>query len=149
MTAMPAGITVRAAEEGDLEGIHVIERASFGDPWSLDGFRDLIGHPRAKLEVALGAAGEVLGYAVAWYVADESEIANIAVAPAARRRGVGGVLARCCSTGFWRPPRNSVRKWFFSKCGNRMKRRENCTRPAILKLPGGEKSTIKARTKTR
>ncbi len=92
MSAIPAGVTVRAAEEGDLAGIHAIESASFGDPWSLEGFRDLIDHPRAKLEVALGAEGEVLGYAVAWYVADESEIANIAVAPSARRRGIGALL---------------------------------------------------------
>ena len=92
MAAVRDDVVVRAAVEEDLGAIHAIERASFGDPWSLDGFRDLLDHPRAKLEVAVGAEGEVLGYAVAWYVADESEIANIAVAPAARRRGVGARL---------------------------------------------------------
>ena len=85
-------IVVRTAVEADLVAIHAIERASFGDPWSLEGFRDLLDHPRAKLEVAVGADESVLGYAVAWYVADESEIANIAVAPFARRRGVGALL---------------------------------------------------------
>jgi len=89
---IPADVTVRAADENDLEAIHAIEGASFGDPWSLDSFRDLVDHPRAKMEVAVDAGGAVLGYAIAWYVADESEIANIAVAPAARRRGVGAVL---------------------------------------------------------
>jgi ribosomal-protein-alanine N-acetyltransferase len=92
MSARPDGVTVRAAAEGDLAAIHAIECASFGDPWSLDGFRGLLDHPPAKMEVALGAAGELLGYAVAWHVADESEIANIAVAPQARRRGVGTLL---------------------------------------------------------
>ena len=92
MTAKAMRVTVRAALEQDLPAIHAIETASFGDPWALDGFRDLLDHPRAKMEVALGADGEVLGYAVAWYVADESEIANIAVAPHARRRGVGALL---------------------------------------------------------
>lgn len=86
------GVIVRAAAEGDLAAIHAIECASFGDPWSLEGFRDLLDHPRAKLEVAVEAGDEVLGYAVAWYVADESEIANIAVAPRARRKGVGALL---------------------------------------------------------
>jgi ribosomal-protein-alanine N-acetyltransferase len=86
------GVIVRAAAEADLAAIHAIECASFGDPWSLEGFRDLVEHPRARLEVAIGAGNEVLGYAVAWYVADESEIANIAVAPSARRRGVGALL---------------------------------------------------------
>ncbi|MFI5232285.1 MAG: ribosomal protein S18-alanine N-acetyltransferase [Gemmatimonadales bacterium] len=83
---------MRPAAEPDLAAIHAIECASFGDPWSLEGFRDLVDHPRAKLEVAADAGGEVLGYAVAWYVADESEIANIAVAPGARRKGVGALL---------------------------------------------------------
>jgi len=85
-------VTVRAAIENDLVAIHAIESASFGDPWSVEGFRDLLDHPRAKLEVAIDAGGALVGYAVAWYVADESEIANIAVAPAARRRGVGALL---------------------------------------------------------
>ena len=92
MTAAPEGVTVRAAGEADLAAIHAIECASFDDPWALEGFRDLLDHPRAKMEVAVGADGELLGYAVAWYVADESEIANIAVAAHARRRGVGALL---------------------------------------------------------
>jgi ribosomal-protein-alanine N-acetyltransferase len=92
MTAALEGVAVRAAVEGDLVAIHAIEGASFGDPWSLEGFRELLDHPRAKLEVAVGAGEAVLGYAVAWYVADEAEIANLAVAPHARRRGVGAVL---------------------------------------------------------
>jgi ribosomal-protein-alanine N-acetyltransferase len=92
MSAEPDGVAIRAATEHDLAAIHAIERASFGDPWALEGFRDLLDHQRAKMEVAVDAAGELLGYAVAWYVADESEIANIAVAPGARRRGVGTLL---------------------------------------------------------
>jgi ribosomal-protein-alanine N-acetyltransferase len=92
VSTVPAGVMVRAAAESDLAAIHAIECASFGDPWSLEGFRDLVDHPRARLEVAVSAGGDVLGYAVAWYVADESEIANIAVAPGARRSGVGALL---------------------------------------------------------
>jgi ribosomal-protein-alanine N-acetyltransferase len=92
VSAAPDGVTVRGATESDLGAIHAIECASFGDPWALEGFRDLLEHPRAKMEVAVDMSGALLGYAVAWYVADESEIANIAVAPNARRRGVGALL---------------------------------------------------------
>jgi [ribosomal protein S18]-alanine N-acetyltransferase len=92
VSAVPEGVSVRAATEDDLAAIHAIECASFGDPWALEGFRDLLDHPRAKVEVAVDADAAVLGYAIAWYVADESEIANIAVAPSARRRGVGALL---------------------------------------------------------
>ena len=94
MSGLPEGVTVRAAAEGDLAAIHAIERRSFGDPWSLEGFRDLLDHPRAKMEVAVGADGTVLGYAVAWYVADESEIANLAVAAGARQEGCWRAAAR-------------------------------------------------------
>jgi len=90
--ATSAKLRVRLAEAGDLECIHAIERVSFADPWSLDGFRDLLEHARARVAVAVDADGEVLGYSVVWSVADESEIANLAVAPAARRRGIGTLL---------------------------------------------------------
>ncbi len=92
VSAAPDGVLVRAAVEADLAAIHAIECESFGDPWALEGFRDLLDHPRAKMEVAVNADGELMGYAVAWYVADESEIANIAVAPSARLKGVGALL---------------------------------------------------------
>jgi ribosomal-protein-alanine N-acetyltransferase len=92
MSAPQGDVTIRAAEEHDLEAIYAIECASFGDPWAFETFRGLLVHPPARIEVAVGAAGALLGYAVAWYAADEAEIANIAVAPDARRQGVGTLL---------------------------------------------------------
>ena len=92
MSAPPDDVTIRAAAPPDLDAIHAIECASFGDPWSFETFRGLLRHPPASMEVAVGAAGALLGYAVAWHAADEAEIANIAVAPDARRRGVGALL---------------------------------------------------------
>ena len=88
----PAGIRVRPAEERDLARIHAIEQASFADPWALEGFRDTLARARARVEVAVGQDDQVLGYAVAWFVSDESEIANLAVAPEARRRRIGLLL---------------------------------------------------------
>jgi ribosomal-protein-alanine N-acetyltransferase len=85
-------VQVRRGEERDLAAIHAIECASFADPWALEGFRDMLDHPRARLDVAVDETDAILGYAVAWFVADESEIANLAVAPDARRRGVGAML---------------------------------------------------------
>ena len=69
------GVRVRPAEERDLHQVHSIEVIAFGDPWSLEGFRDTLENPRARMEVA-----------------DEAEIANLAVSPAARRRGIGALL---------------------------------------------------------
>ena len=84
--------TIRAATESDLAAIHAIELASFADPWALTGFRDMIEHSRARVEAAIDREGTLIGYAVAWYVADEAEIANVAVAPAMRKRGIGTKL---------------------------------------------------------
>jgi [ribosomal protein S18]-alanine N-acetyltransferase len=86
------GVRVRSAEERDLARIHAIEVATFPDSWSLEGFRDLLGHSHARLQVAEDDADGVLGYAAAWFVSDESEIANLAVASHARRRGIGALL---------------------------------------------------------
>jgi ribosomal-protein-alanine N-acetyltransferase len=90
--APPVGVRIRPAEERDLARIHAIERASFADPWALEGFRDTLEHERACVEVAVGEDDDVLGYAIAWIVSDESEIANLAVTPGARRRRIGLML---------------------------------------------------------
>lgn len=102
--AAPAGVRIRPAEERDLARIHAIERVSFADPWSLEGFRDTLEHDRARVEVAVGEDDVVLGYAVAWFVSDESEIANLAVAPEVRHRRIGvmlldGILEAAASFG--------------------------------------------------
>jgi [ribosomal protein S18]-alanine N-acetyltransferase len=104
-------VRIRPMREEDLSAVVRIERASFGDPWSEASFRSFCAHPQVRALVAVGApdaaaaAGgaastpgdvpttpEVLGYAIAWVVADEGELANFAVDPALRRRGVGRTL---------------------------------------------------------
>lgn len=90
------GITIRPAAAADLPRIAEIERRSFSDPWSAASFRSLLDEPHGWFAVAVDddgeRGGEVLGYAVAWFVVDEGEIANLAVAPAARRRHIGAAL---------------------------------------------------------
>ena len=83
---------IRPAAEGDLEGIVAIERASFADPWSLASFAEVLHGPSVRFEVARADNDALAGYVVAWFVADEGEIANLAVAPAHRRAGVAAAL---------------------------------------------------------
>ena len=96
MAAQPEGlaITLRRADAVDLDAIVAIERASFTDPpWSRDSFIALVDSPRAYFTVACESpSGDVIGYVVAWFVADEAEIANLAVAPERRGRRVGSRL---------------------------------------------------------
>ncbi len=84
---------VRRAGPGDVADLVRIEEASFTDPWSRDAFESLLVRDDADDLVAV-SGDEVWGYAVVWTAADEAELANVAVAPAARRRGVGVRLVR-------------------------------------------------------
>ncbi|HVZ48837.1 MAG TPA: ribosomal protein S18-alanine N-acetyltransferase [Gemmatimonadaceae bacterium] len=79
---------MRVATAADLDAIHAIEVASFATPWSRASFRDVMMSDAARLVVATDATGAVVGFAVVVAAADEAELANLAVAPAARRSGV-------------------------------------------------------------
>jgi ribosomal-protein-alanine N-acetyltransferase len=81
----------------DLPAVLEIERASFPNPWSLEGFARELGTAWAEPLVAIEATarGErLVGYACAWYVADEVQLLSVAVHPAHRRRGIGETLVR-------------------------------------------------------
>jgi ribosomal-protein-alanine N-acetyltransferase len=87
-----ASITTRMATSRDIDRVSLIERASFSDPWSRGSFDRLVGDPRVHFAVACEPNDTVVGYVVAWFVMDEGEIADIAVAPEVRGRGIGAVL---------------------------------------------------------
>jgi len=85
-------ISIDIARKEDVAAISEIERAAFSDPWSARSFRDALEHPSVYFGCARSDAGQVLGYVVAWFVADEGEIANLAVAPEGWGRGIGRAL---------------------------------------------------------
>ena len=96
-----SAVGVRLATGADLERIAAIERVSFSDPWSVDALASALALPHGRFFVAVQNAGAnggrdgaapLVGYVVALFMADEGEIADLAVSPAARRRGVGGRL---------------------------------------------------------
>ncbi|HKW49240.1 MAG TPA: ribosomal protein S18-alanine N-acetyltransferase [Gemmatimonadaceae bacterium] len=81
----------------DIATIADIERRSFSDPWSERSFRDVLAHSRMFFVCARGgtdrsAVERVLGYVVAWFAGGQGEIANLAVDPDARERGIGSAL---------------------------------------------------------
>ena len=88
-----AGLIVRPASEDDVVEVAAMERRCFADPWPAAAFTSLPENPRVFFEVARsGMDGQLSGYVVGWHVMDEAELANLAVEPAARRRGVGRLL---------------------------------------------------------
>ena len=92
-------LTIRRCVATDIERVAAIERASFSDPWTFEAFSTALAlrHLRFLVAEERAAAGgdaerALVGYVVAMVMADEGEIADVAVAPSARRRGVGRTL---------------------------------------------------------
>ena len=81
----------RPATPDDVPAIAAIERASFGDPWSEASFRAMFAND-GVVALVVEQRGRLVGYCIAWVIGDEAELANLAVAPDARRRGIGAQL---------------------------------------------------------
>jgi ribosomal-protein-alanine N-acetyltransferase len=88
----PREVTISRVEPNDLDAIVAIEREAFSDPWSASSFREALRHDVVYFACARRDGEEVAGYVVAWFAADEGEIANLAVAPEAWGQGVGRAL---------------------------------------------------------
>ncbi len=86
------GFRVRLLRGGDLPRVLQMEADIFSTPWRESTFRGLMRRADTDLYVAEDEAGRVVGYAACWTVVDQSELGNVAVAPEARGRGVGGAL---------------------------------------------------------
>ena len=87
---------------GHLPQVAALEKICFpADPWSLELFQAALDNPNASILLAEGEDGSLLGYAVLSVILDEGNLDNIAVAPAARRRGVADALLDVL-TGFGR-----------------------------------------------
>jgi [ribosomal protein S18]-alanine N-acetyltransferase len=102
MTALASKpLNIRHAARDDLAGMLRIEQASFADPWtveslatalSLERMRVLVAESDGKGKQSGDAPPGLLGYVVALVVGLEAEIADLAVAPEARRLGIGRAL---------------------------------------------------------
>ena len=83
--------TVLNADVSMLPQIERIEQACFSMPWTREQLSSQLDHERHVFLAAV-SDGHVLGYVGMMYVLDEGYIANVAVAPEARRQGVGRAL---------------------------------------------------------
>ncbi|MGQ0713282.1 MAG: ribosomal protein S18-alanine N-acetyltransferase [Gemmatimonadaceae bacterium] len=86
-----ASTAIAGAVPSDIDAVATIEAAAFADPWSRQAFEAALRERHARFRVARSPEG-VIGYVIAWFIMDEGEIANLAVAPSARRRGVAIAL---------------------------------------------------------
>lgn len=93
-TSAPAlkGLMLRPAVPEDVADVAALEQVCYSDPWPASAFDGLPGDERILFAVARQPGGQLAGYLVAWYVLDEAELANLAVAPAERGKGLGRLL---------------------------------------------------------
>lgn len=82
---------VRAMRSGDVPAVAELEAQIFSQPWSAQGFLDALALPDTVFLVA-EEEHRILGYIGMYLSIDEGEITNVAVAPDARRQGVGQEL---------------------------------------------------------
>ena len=73
----------------DIDAVAEIEEATFARPWSRESFRQEVTRNAVARYLVAEEDGQILGYAGAWIIMDESHITNIAVREDARGRGLG------------------------------------------------------------
>jgi ribosomal-protein-alanine N-acetyltransferase len=83
---------IRPMRLEDLDRVMAIERSSFDHPWTVNNFLDEFKNPDLSIQLVLECDGQIMAYAVIWIVLDECHLANIAVCPEFRRRGVSEIL---------------------------------------------------------
>lgn len=90
-----SGYVIGRAAPGDIVEVARLERVCYSDPWADSAFESLPENPAVYFGVARQVGhgvSPILGYVVAWFVLDEGELANLAVDPRSRGRGVGRAL---------------------------------------------------------
>lgn len=88
----PKAPTVRDAAMADVPALARIHSASFHRGWGVDELERLLAGQAARAHVIGRGHGEVLGFVLSHLVVPEAEVLTIAVAPAARGKGLGRVL---------------------------------------------------------
>lgn len=86
-------ITVVPMTEAHVSAIAVLESLCFSDPWSEHALREELDNPCAHFLVAT-ENDAVVGYLGCHHIAGEGFIANVAVHPDHRRRGIARLLVQ-------------------------------------------------------
>lgn len=86
---MSDDLELRRSLPTDLPSIARIEAACFSDPWPTDSLLTELRTDRMRRPLTALRHGEVVGYLMAWKVAEEWHVINLAVTTGERRSGVG------------------------------------------------------------
>ncbi|MBL0058350.1 MAG: ribosomal protein S18-alanine N-acetyltransferase [Elusimicrobia bacterium] len=81
-------VTWRLAERRDVPSLLEIERSSFSTPWTWGELEEELDKPSARVWVA-AEEDQVVGFGIQWFIAGESQLANIAFRSDRRGQGLG------------------------------------------------------------
>jgi ribosomal-protein-alanine N-acetyltransferase len=84
-------ITIQRMTSDDLEEIAQLEKLCFSDPWNKKSFEEELVH-QFTIPLVVKVNQRVVGYTCLWQVDEQMEIANFAVSPEFRRKGIGRML---------------------------------------------------------
>lgn len=97
-TKPPAGIVITRMRADHLDDLAALERAAFSRPWSYDALAEELQNPLAVFFVAEDTqTHHAAGYIGMYHIIDEGDIANLAVYPGCRRRGIASALLKAAA----------------------------------------------------
>lgn len=85
-------VTFRTMTAEDIAEVGIIERLSFGTPWSEESFLSELLYNQLAYYYVLEYDEHVIAYGGLWTIAGEGHITNIAVHPGFRGNGLGRTL---------------------------------------------------------
>jgi [ribosomal protein S18]-alanine N-acetyltransferase len=92
---LPVGGAIVTMSVVHLPEVLRIERDVFSDPWPESAFLEEVARgARGGYSRVLVESGVVCAYSIAWFVADEGHLANVATDPPCRRRGFARAILR-------------------------------------------------------
>lgn len=89
---IPGNLIMRKMTNDDLDTVMRIEGASFDSPWTRSNFADELKNTDIALPLVLEQNKLIIGFIVLWIILDECHLANIAVTPDYRGRGLGKLM---------------------------------------------------------
>ena len=92
MNRGPEPHAISRAGPEDAPALAALAAAALPEPWSEAGFAAELARPEARVWLARGGGGRVLGYLAAHRVLDELQVLSLAVASGERRHGIGRAL---------------------------------------------------------
>jgi ribosomal-protein-alanine N-acetyltransferase len=81
-------IVIQRMTEEDVKEVARLEKICFSDPWTKETFMEEL-QLKISIPLVVKLGEELVGYTCLWHLDDQMEVANFAVSPGYRRRGIG------------------------------------------------------------